>query len=263
MCAVKPAAAWMVGLLIGISVLSAESSGLETAGTWVGSPADPIVSPMPVYSLEGASDSARALAVASALPAWRMLCRLTFGVMQEAVMVQPLELQLSIGTRTFLRGVRRAIRHFFRMLAWSVKQWASWMLEAAAFLLVAAAATLVDRDLVKTWRQQGFSALRVSITLALAVYVRLLIDRRAPMLGKGLLAFAIVYGVAGGDLLPDYLVPMGLIDDVIAVALASRCFMRLCPDRLVDAHAARAAEAWNRSLRRRAWRRPITTPLEQ
>lgn len=252
----------IVGLLIAVSSLSTPSSGLETgSGIWAVSHSDPTYSsfvPRQLYSRTGTGGGAGTLTVVSALPSWRMLCRLTSLVVHDDVMLQPLELELSIGAKTFLRTVRRAIRRFFKMVVWSVKQWMSWTLQAVALVLVAAAATLLDRELVKTWREQGFMALRVSISLALAVYVRLLLDRRAPMIGKGMLAFAIIYGIADRDLVPDGLVPIGFIDDLVAIALASRCFMWTCPDRLVDAHAAQAARVRDRSLRRRASRRRIT-----
>jgi uncharacterized membrane protein YkvA (DUF1232 family) len=167
------------------------------------------------------------------------------------------EQQLSGGSDRLAKTVRQMSRRIFKVLAWSATQWVEWTTRAVVFIVFGLGAALIDRTLVRTWRERGFGAVRLSLLLALAVYIRLLFDRRAPMIGKGLLAFAIVYGVAPGDLVPDYLVPLGFADDLVAVALAARCFMRLCPDRLVEAHAARAAQARDRILRWRPLRRKL------
>jgi uncharacterized membrane protein YkvA (DUF1232 family) len=198
------------------------------------------------------------LTVPAVLQSCRMLWRMTSLALEGDVMLQPLELQLSIGATSFLRTVRRSLRRVFKFLTWSAKEWARWSLQAFAFMLLAAAISLVDLRLARTWRDHGFRAFRGAIALGLAVFVRLLADRRAPAIGKGLLALAIIYGVARADLVPDYLTPVGFIDDVAAVALASRYFMRLCPQELVEAHAARAARARYRSLRDRFPHRRIT-----
>jgi uncharacterized membrane protein YkvA (DUF1232 family) len=124
-------------------------------------------------------------------------------------------------------------------------------------MLVALVGALLDPALVRAWRGQGFRGLRTSVTLALAVYVRLLLDHRAPIVGKAALAFAIAYGIASWDLVRDSSLPGGVVDDVVVVTLASRCFLLLCPDALVEEHALRAARARNRSL---AWPRSRVLP---
>ena len=164
---------------------------------------------------------------------------------------QPLEERLSIGATTYLKTLRGTIRRSIRVLMWSTQQWGNWLAGALLFLLLACLAPVVDWALVRTWRERGFTAFRVSTVLGIAVYVRLLIDARAPVVGKALLAFAIVYGVASADLVPDGFRPFGLLDDVVLIVLAARSFMRLCPDRLVEEHAVKAARARERNLTRR------------
>jgi uncharacterized membrane protein YkvA (DUF1232 family) len=164
---------------------------------------------------------------------------------------QPLEEALSVGATQMLRTVRRWIRGFGRTVSWSLQQWADWTVGSLGIIVLALFAPLVDRQLFGAWRRNGFGAFRVSAILALAVYVRLLFDRRAPAIGKLLLLFAVLFGVAPNDLLPDRLSVIGFVDDVVAVSLASRIFTRLCPDRLVEEHAVKAASAWERAVRAR------------
>ncbi|MGH3053616.1 MAG: hypothetical protein ACRDL7_01400, partial [Gaiellaceae bacterium] len=94
-------------------------------------------------------------------------------------------------------------------------------------------APLVDLALIRTWREAGWRGTLAAIPLGLAVYVRLLLDRNAPVVGKIALAVAVVYGVISEDLVPDTSFPFGAFDDMLVVVLASRGFMLLCPDRLV------------------------------
>ena len=97
--------------------------------------------------------------------------------------------------------------------------------------------------------------MRRAFLLGCAVYVRLLCDRHAPMVGKLAVAFAIAYGVASRDLMPDAWFPAGLLDDLLVVVLASRGFMLICPEHLVQEHAARTTRARERL---RTWRRSRT-----
>jgi uncharacterized membrane protein YkvA (DUF1232 family) len=161
----------------------------------------------------------------------------------------------SIRASHFLKSANREAVQLLRYLQWSAGTWMRWTSKASVFMLFALLVPLLDRALVRSCRTHGFRALLISVALAVAVYVRLLLDRNTPIMGKGLLALAIVYGVAPHDLVPDYLLPVGLIDDVIAVTVASRCFMRLCPDRLVERHALRASRRWSRAVRRKAAQR--------
>lgn len=169
----------------------------------------------------------------------------------QGLSLQPIEEQLSIGSARFLRTVRRWTRRILRTISWSAQQWVDWSLSALGVVGMAFLTPLLDRQLLSTWRGHGFRAFRASLVLGLAVYIRLLFDRRAPAIGKVLLLCAVLYGVAPADLLPDRLGPLGLVDDLVFVGLASRVFTRLCPDRLVAEHAMSAARAWDRARRAR------------
>lgn len=173
---------------------------------------------------------ARSVAVSAPSP---VLVGMTIGV-------QPLEELLSAGTTNLLKGVRSGLRRSARFLRWSAHRWAAWAMRASGFLLIALLAPLLDRGLVASWKENGWRGVRSSILLGLAVHVRLLVDRQAPLLGKMAVALAIAYGVASRDLMPDAAFPVGLVDDLLVIALASRGFILLCPSRMVTQHALRA-----------------------
>src|SRR5262249_4486815 len=86
--------------------------------------------------------------------------------------------------------------------------------------------------------------------LMIAVFVRLVFDVRTPAIGKLLLLFAVIYGIADSDLWPDRFGPLAFSDDCVVVALAYQCFIRLCPDRIVEEHAVQGGRTWERALGR-------------
>lgn len=156
------------------------------------------------------------------------------------------EYRLSLGARHLFRLMRGTIANLAKYLRVCVRKWKRWASSALLFVLIAPLAALLDRRLVQTWREHGFRALGASSALAIAVYIRLLVDHNASAVGKGLLALAIVYGVVSNDLIPDYVLPLGIVDDVIAVIVASRMFTRLCPDWVIERHAVMATQTWER-----------------
>jgi uncharacterized membrane protein YkvA (DUF1232 family) len=154
--------------------------------------------------------------------------------------IEPLEEQLGAGTTNLLKGVRYGLRRGARFLRWSAHRWATWVMRAFGFLLIVLLAPLLDRGLVVSWKEKGWVGVRSSILLGLAVHVRLLVDRQTPLLGKIAVALAVAYGVASRDLMPDAAFPVGLVDDLLVVAIASRGFVLLCPSGIVSEHARRA-----------------------
>jgi len=107
--------------------------------------------------------------------------------------------------------------------------------------LLALVTPLLGRGLVAIWKENGWPGVGNSLLLGLPVYVRLLLDRQAPLFGKIAVAFAIGYGVAARDLMPDAAFPVGLIDDLFVITVVSRGFILLCPRWMVTEHALRAA----------------------
>jgi uncharacterized membrane protein YkvA (DUF1232 family) len=168
--------------------------------------------------------------------------------------LQPIENQLSAGTTNLLRTVRKWVRQVIRRLSYGAGSWSSWLPGLVLFLLVALIVPLLGRDSLRTFRERGFREFMRELSLALAVYVRLLMDGRTPVVGKALLAFAVVYGAAPRDLFPDRPV-LNYLDDLILLVLASRSFMILCSQEVVEEHAAAAGRAREESLRKKLSRR--------
>ena len=157
------------------------------------------------------------------------------------ISIAPLEEQLSAGTTNLFKGVQYGLRRGTRFLRWLVSRWATWAMRASGFLLIVLLAPLLGRGLVASWEENGWRGMQTWILLGLAVHVRLLLDRQAPLVGKMAVALAIVYGVAACDLVPDGVFPVGLVDDLLVIVLASRGFILMCPNWMVTEHALRAA----------------------
>lgn len=154
----------------------------------------------------------------------------------------PIENRLSAGATGFLRTVSKNFRQLRKVLGNAATRWRSWLGGAAVFLVLAVTAPVLDRSLLRIWQYDGGRAFLNALFSALVVYVRLLFDGRTPALGKALIAFAVWYGVAGADLMPDrFGLIWGLSDDIILIVLSSRSFMKMCPDELISEHAAKVA----------------------
>lgn len=154
----------------------------------------------------------------------------------------PIENRLSAGATGLLRTVSKNFRQLRKVLVNAATRWKTWLGGATVFLLLAVTAPVVDRALLRIWQYEGGRAFLAAFSGAVVVYVRLLFDGRSPALGKALIAFAVVYGVAGADLMPDrFGLIWGLSDDIILMILSSRSFMKMCPDELVNEHAVRVA----------------------
>lgn len=154
----------------------------------------------------------------------------------------PFEDRLSAGTTGFLRTISKRFRQLRRVLGTALARWRTWLGGALAFAFFAAVVPVLDAAVIDVWRREGLRAFLRALLAGMAVYVRLLRDSRSPAVGKALLVFAIVYGVAGRDLMVDGSgFAAGLADDFVLLVLVSRAFMRMCPDALVEEHAVRVA----------------------
>ena len=70
----------------------------------------------------------------------------------------------------------------------------------------------------------------------LKLFWRLLKDRRVPIRPKLLLVLLLAYIVAPIDLLPDILIGLGQVDDLLVLFFGLRAFVRLCPKEIVREH---------------------------
>jgi len=156
----------------------------------------------------------------------------------------PLENQLSAGTTGFLRTVSKRFRQLRKVILNATARWRIWVAGASVFVILAIVTPVLDAALLNVWRRNGARAFASALGAAVVVYVRLILDRRTPGIGKALLLFAVVYGAAGADLMPDRggLV-WGFSDDILLIVIASRCFMRMCSDELIVMHATKVEES--------------------
>ena len=76
----------------------------------------------------------------------------------------------------------------------------------------------------------------------LRLFWRLLKDRRVGWQPKGLLILVLAYTVIPVDLLPDFLLGLGQIDDLLVVFLGMKGFVWLCPQEVVREHVLAVAQ---------------------
>lgn len=70
----------------------------------------------------------------------------------------------------------------------------------------------------------------------LKLFWRLLKDRRVPLPPKLLVILVLTYVFSPFDLLPDVLVGLGQLDDLLVLFFGLRAFVRLCPKEIVREH---------------------------
>lgn len=68
------------------------------------------------------------------------------------------------------------------------------------------------------------------------LYSRLYRDPRVGSVARAVLVFTVLYVLSPIDLICNFLVPFGLIDDIIVAVVGLKTFIRLCPKRVVAEH---------------------------
>ncbi len=81
-----------------------------------------------------------------------------------------------------------------------------------------------------------FLLLRFLSPAYLRLYWRLMRDRRVPGLSKAVVVLSLVYAVFPRDLIPDWVIFAGWIDDAVAVVLALTYLVRSSPPEVVAQH---------------------------
>ena len=75
------------------------------------------------------------------------------------------------------------------------------------------------------------------------LFSRLAKDSRVALGPKLLLAGILAYLIFPADLLPDFLVGLGQVDDLLVLFLGLKLFLRLCPKAVVQEHVRAIAAA--------------------
>jgi uncharacterized membrane protein YkvA (DUF1232 family) len=75
------------------------------------------------------------------------------------------------------------------------------------------------------------------------LFSRLIKDERVALGRKLLVAALLAYVILPADLVPDFLVGLGQVDDLIVLLTGLRLFLRLCPAHVVQEHVRAIAAA--------------------
>jgi uncharacterized membrane protein YkvA (DUF1232 family) len=84
------------------------------------------------------------------------------------------------------------------------------------------------------WR--GFFQLVTHLPSFLKLFSRLIKDARVPLTSKLILVGMVAYVVLPADLVPDFLIGVGQLDDLVVILGGLRLFLRLCPPQVVQEH---------------------------
>lgn len=84
------------------------------------------------------------------------------------------------------------------------------------------------------WR--GFFQLLANLPKFVKLFSRLIRDERVALGPKLLVAAVLVYLILPTDFIPDFLVGLGQIDDLMVFLTGLKMFLRLCPADVVHEH---------------------------
>jgi len=84
------------------------------------------------------------------------------------------------------------------------------------------------------WR--GFFQLLTNLPSFVKLFSRLIKDERVVLGPKLLVAALLAYVILPIDLVPDFLLGLGQVDDLIVLLTGLRLFLRLCPADVVKEH---------------------------
>jgi uncharacterized membrane protein YkvA (DUF1232 family) len=141
-----------------------------------------------------------------------------------------------------LREARRLAIRVTRYLRRTIASWVNWVATGIALLLLGALASAADIRLLRVWRRHGGTQAAQQALIGIAVFLRLLRDRRLPQWPRVLLAAALLYGIAAHDFVSPPWRGLWWLDDVVVVTLAARWFVWRCPEALIVEHAQLLAQ---------------------
>jgi len=146
-----------------------------------------------------------------------------------------------------LKNIRRWSIRVTRLVRRSAQYWLGWLTTALFLLVFGAGASVVSRRWFWLWWREGWDSASRYLLSGGVVFFRLLRDRRLGQWARVPLALALFYGMFRRDLLPDGVAVVGWLDDLAVMGVASRWFVRVCPDELVQRHAVYVQERTGRS----------------
>jgi uncharacterized membrane protein YkvA (DUF1232 family) len=96
--------------------------------------------------------------------------------------------------------------------------------------------TVKATGIVKQLGWRGFFQLITHLSSFLKLFSRLVKDPRVSLSPKLLLVGILAYVILPTDILPDFLIGVGQLDDLAVILSGLRLFLRLCPPELVREH---------------------------
>ncbi len=82
----------------------------------------------------------------------------------------------------------------------------------------------------------GFFRLLIHLPSFLKLFFRLAVDARVSLAPKVLLIGMLTYVILPADLLPDFLLGVGQLDDLAVILAGAKIFLHLCPAEVVQEH---------------------------
>jgi uncharacterized membrane protein YkvA (DUF1232 family) len=131
----------------------------------------------------------------------------------------------------------RGLRRVGALVTSAAAAWL-WILPSAILcLIVAAVASATDLRMLDL-RRQTPQMLARDLVHGVRTFFGILRDHQTRYLPRAVLALALLYWLLPTDLVGDGTPVVGMLDDLIVVILAAKLFIYLCPDAVVEAHAA-------------------------
>jgi uncharacterized membrane protein YkvA (DUF1232 family) len=96
--------------------------------------------------------------------------------------------------------------------------------------------TVKATGIVKQLGWRGFFQLITHLSSFLKLFSRLVKDPRVSLSPKLLLVGILAYVILPTDILPDFLIGVGQLDDLAVILGGLRLFLRLCPPEIVQEH---------------------------
>jgi uncharacterized membrane protein YkvA (DUF1232 family) len=95
---------------------------------------------------------------------------------------------------------------------------------------------LKPTGLIKVLGWRGFFQFLAHLPKFFKLFSRLIKDPRVSIRAKLVVAVILTYLVLPSDLLPDFLIGVGQIDDLAVTLGGLKYFLRLCPTEVVEEH---------------------------
>lgn len=147
---------------------------------------------------------------------------------------------LSRYARRLTTRVSNSVERFSQLLGESGAFWTWILLSGLGFFTVTSVASVAD---VRLWQMRSLGAARVSryLGLGMRTFWRLLLDRRTPLLARASFVLGLAYWLVPWDIIRDDQLIPGLGDDLVIAVIATKLFLRFCPDDLVGQVAGRVS----------------------